>query len=961
MKQTIILTSLLILSFFLSSAQELDFAFKIGASGTETATSVVVHPTDGSVYVCGHFTGTVNFGRFTGWQHRTSNGSKDIFVAKYSADDRLMWVRTVGGSGEDKANDLAVDDAGNVYVTGSFRSTVDFDPNFYARDYHIAKGNTDIFLMKLSSGGHYRWTVATGGTATTFEAGYGVAVDHDNNIYMTGAYEGSAVNFNPRGYTRYLYAPGDLNIFLSKYDPNGMNLWAKSFGDYSLDDMGGRSIAVDSYNNVYFAGSFAGTCRFDFYSSYASLTSAGYQDGFVSSFTKTGGFRWAKRIGGTYSDYVYDVTVDVHNNVGIGGRARGAVSYVSGGFTTFNNTQDAFFARLTSTGSFQWAKHIASEGDWDDVYSVVMDGCGRMYVGGRFCKEGDFDPSTGTYNLYAPECGAWYQNYAYFVACYGADGSYQWAKTSGTNSAPGTGTSQILGMALNACESLYTVGDFSSSQNFDISGGTHTLTPAGGIDAFVSKHFLPEITVTNTNDSGKGSLRNAITCANDHVGPDKIVFNLPGYGPHTIYPNSELPMVRDDHTDVDVSTQSGFYLGQVIIDGSLLGPYSYGMRFDRNESCSLTGLSIKNFSEDGIHGYYTDHLSIKNCQIGASGRDGMQINYSYMPVIQGNIIGLDESASVPEPNSGCGINLFRSHRAHVGGNSHALANTISSNAKDGIFIASDSAGVEGNYIGTNRWGYAAFGNMRSGIQVVGKFNRIGGISGYGNLIAYNGLWGIMIQNNPSYTRNHFWLNSYYCNNHAAIEINTANAAILPPVITTATTTEISGTTDPGTFLVDIYAADNSGCSGATCQGRYYLGFASVDASGNWKLTGSFSSGISVVAMRTDGNKNSSEFSTCHTTTGEDPNNNQNNRQAGSDVAVEGITLFPNPTTEYFSIKTDVKVEGVKIIDLKGRVLKQTGTIEAGQRISVGDLTAGFYIAQVKTEAGEKAIRFVVKR
>lgn len=87
----------------------------------------------------------------------------------------------------------------------------------------------------------------------------------------------------------------------------------------------------------------------------------------------------------------------------------------------------------------------------------------------------------------------------------------------------------------------------------------------------------------------------------------------------------------------------------------------------------------------------------------------------------------------------------------------------------------------------------------------------------------------------------------------------------------------------------------------------------------------------------------------------------NGGRAVSDVAVEGITLFPNPTTEYISIKTDAKVESVKIIDLKGRVLKQTSATEAGQRISVGDLTAGFYIAQVKTEAGEKGIRFIVKR
>jgi len=957
MKQTIIITSLLIFSFFLTSAQDFDFAFKAGGTGTDAATSVAVHPTDGSIYVCGHFSGTVNFVRKTGWQHRTSNGSKDIFVAKYSSDDRLLWVRAIGGSSEDKANDLAVDANGNVYVTGSFRSTVDFNPATNQTVDKTARGNTDIFLLKLSSAGLYNWVVTTGGTATTLEAGNGVAVDLDNNVYMTGAFEGFA-NFNPNGAARYQYINGNLNIFLAKYTSAGLLSWVKSIGDSSLDDMGGKSIAISTHDYIYVVGSFAGTAMFDPSTSYSILNSAGYQDGFVTCFYKTGTFSWAKRMGGAYSDYVHDITLDPHNNVGIAGRATGAVSYPGGGFTTYAGEQDAFFARMTSTGSFQWAKNIAGHGEWDDAYSVAMDGCGRMYVGGRFCSSADFDPSSSSTYRFAPACNGWYQNYAYFIACYETNGSYLWAETSGTGSAPGSGTSQVLGMALDACESLYMVGDFSTSQNFDISGGTHNLTPAGNKDAFVSKHFLPKIAVTNNGDTGKGSLRNAINCANSHVGPDEIVFNLKGSGPHTIYPHTTMTAVMDDHTSIDATTQPGYYLGQIVLDGSLLGPYSYGLRIDRCDNGTLVGMSIRNFSEDGIHGYYANNLTIKNCQIGGNGRDGMQLNYGTNALIQGNIVGLDELTTTPEPNGGCGINLYRSHNSRIGGSTTTLSNILSANMSSGLHLASDNTVVEGNYIGSNRSGYTNFGNMSHGVSVAGSSNRIGGGASYqGNLIVYNGSFGIRMQNNTAYNYNAFWLNSFYCNGNSAIEINNANEMVSPPQVTMATIPKISGTAKPLAY-VDVYAADSSGCTGGVCQGRYWLGYVRADISGNWALNGSFAPNMSVMAMQTDVANNSSNFSGCVKTVSVPQTNN---RQEAPPLEVEEITLFPNPTTNYFSIQSREKIEGVKIIDLKGRVLKKVNALEAGQRISVENLASGFYIAQVKTEAGEKAIRFCVKK
>jgi hypothetical protein len=131
----------------------------------------------GNVYVTGSFQGTVDFDPGPGTEdNHTSEGDLDIFLTKINADGTYGWTQTMGGASGDDGLSAAVDGGGNVYVTGSFQGTVDFDPGPGTEDNHISNGGADIFLTKFtmesdSTGG------GDGGGGGCFIATVGSGVD----------------------------------------------------------------------------------------------------------------------------------------------------------------------------------------------------------------------------------------------------------------------------------------------------------------------------------------------------------------------------------------------------------------------------------------------------------------------------------------------------------------------------------------------------------------------------------------------------------------------------------------------------------------------------------------------------------------------------------------------------------------------------------------------------------------
>jgi hypothetical protein len=504
---------------------EFDFAVSMGdvqgASGAsiamdakgniitaEIGTSIAVDAS-GNVYTTGSFNGTVDFDPGPGTAYLTSAGTEDIFVSKLDTSGNFLWAKSMGGTGgqfgvNDVGEDIAVDGSGNVYTTGYFWGTVDFDPGA-GTVILTSAGGEDIFVQKLDTSGNFVWAKAMGGARR--EHSRSIAVDGSGNVYTTGRFVGIA-DFDPGPGTANLASapPSDQivtegeDIFVSKLDASGNFVWAKSMGAEGGD--GGTSIAVDGSGNVYTTGYFWNTVDFDPGAGSTNLTSAEGQGIFVTKWDTSGTFVWAKAVStfsGTlaYDSLATDNAVDALGNVYTTGHFEYTLDFDPGAGTAYltpaggGSRKDIFVQKLDTSGNFVWAKAMGgTETDWGK--GIAVDGAGNVYTTGGFRRTADFDPGTGTADLTALSVLGW----DIFVSKLDTSGNYIWAKAmGGVESVDGTS------IAIDGWGSVYTTGPFWGTVDFDPGLGVANLSTRDpeNMDLFVSK--LSPDTTPPTADS----------------------------------------------------------------------------------------------------------------------------------------------------------------------------------------------------------------------------------------------------------------------------------------------------------------------------------------------------------------------------------------------------------------------------------------------------------------------------
>ena len=136
-------------------SQTLSWARQIGGTLNDEGYAVAVDAS-GNVYTTGYFNGTVDFDPGPGTANLTSNGAEDIFITKMNASGNIVWAKNMGGATAEYGRSIAVDASGNIYCTGSFTGTGDFDPG--PSTYNLTSaGSSDIFICKLSSSGDLLW------------------------------------------------------------------------------------------------------------------------------------------------------------------------------------------------------------------------------------------------------------------------------------------------------------------------------------------------------------------------------------------------------------------------------------------------------------------------------------------------------------------------------------------------------------------------------------------------------------------------------------------------------------------------------------------------------------------------------------------------------------------------------------------------------------------------------------
>jgi hypothetical protein len=448
-----------------------DFVWAKGMGGEDMDNSNgIAVDSSGNVYTTGTFHGTADFDPSDGVFNLTSVGfGDDIFVSKLDSMGNFVWAKRFGGTESDSSESIAVDSNGNVYTTGYFQYTADFDPGIEVFNLTSA-GNWDIFISKLDGNGNFIWAKNMGGP--NYDSAFSIAIEAGSNVYTTGYFVGTA-DFDPGPGTFNLTSVG-ATFFICKLNSNGNFVWAKGMGGFS------NNIAVDSSSNVYTTGQFSGTVDFDPGIGTANLTSMGDEDIFVSKLNSNGDFVWAKNMGGLLGDRGYSLTVDTSGSIYTTGYFRSTADFDPGA-NIFNlvsaGVEDVFISKLDINGNFSWAKSIGGSSMGECGKEIATDISNNVYTIGSFGGTVDFDPGTNVYNLTSGGYGDT------FISKLSPNGDFIWAKSMGGNSGGADGDS--IELSLNGF--VYTTGTFGYTADFDPSPAAYNLTSAGGSDIFVSK------------------------------------------------------------------------------------------------------------------------------------------------------------------------------------------------------------------------------------------------------------------------------------------------------------------------------------------------------------------------------------------------------------------------------------------------------------------------------------------
>lgn len=293
------------------------WAGAIGSTTIEAGLSLCLDAF-GNVYVTGRFMGgtALDFDPGAGVANLSSAGNFDIFFAKYTTSGNYLWAKRIGSTGADVSNSISADGAGNIYITGYFTGgPVDFDPGIGTAN--LNSSGSDLFFAKYDANGNYVWAKSVAGGV-----GHSIKADVAGNIWITGTFVGTNVDFDPGAGTALLSGgPPSGAMFFAKYDGSGNYLWAKS-----VQNAVGFSITKNTSGKVYVIGGFNGTnVDFDPGSGTAPLTSSGTGDIFFAKYDAAGNYIWAKAITPSIAgNYGNSIAVDGMDNVYIGGSFLGA-------------------------------------------------------------------------------------------------------------------------------------------------------------------------------------------------------------------------------------------------------------------------------------------------------------------------------------------------------------------------------------------------------------------------------------------------------------------------------------------------------------------------------------------------------------------------------------------------------------------------------------------------------------
>lgn len=352
----------------------------------------------GNVYTIGAFFGTIDFDPGPNDYFLVSDeNNPDIYIQKLDASGNLIWAKRMGGSNVDYGYSIAIDPLGNIYTTGEFKGTADFDPGIGVH-YLNSAGGKDIFIQKLDAFGNFKWAKQIGGTLD--DLGNSITIDQIGDVYITGQFS-DTVDFAPSANPTILISEGNYSAFISKIDLNGNFIWARQISGTGFSS--GASIVVDSFGDIYSTGYFGGTIVFNVGTDEMTVVSTGQSDMYLEKIDALGHFIWAKTVEDAFPGGANTIATDLLGHVYIAGGYIKATDFDPGIGTyniSFSGFMDLFIMKLDGLGNFLWALGTGSS-NAETISGMATSANGNLYSTGIFRESVDFDPSPATAYLNA--------------------------------------------------------------------------------------------------------------------------------------------------------------------------------------------------------------------------------------------------------------------------------------------------------------------------------------------------------------------------------------------------------------------------------------------------------------------------------------------------------------------------------------------------------------------------------
>lgn len=459
MKKSLLSLLIVIMCSVYTNAQYLNWVKQITGAQTNYVKGMAIDGS-GNIYLAGAFTGTIDVDPSASTVSVTAQGGYDIWFAKYTSAGAYAWHKTIAGGGDEWATDIALDNSGNIFITGWYNSlapALDFDPDsLNSVTFTTYDGG---FVAKYTSAGAFIWRTVIGGTSSDVTKMNAVAVDGSGNVYVGGSISGNntTVLSSPTGTGTVSLNPSNGNIYYAKYSgSNGNTTWAKCTGANNNTAASANDISLDGSTNIYISGVFSGTTDFN---PDASSTNRASSSGsaFTAKYNSSGTFSWSALVTGQNGDEAYENVVDGSGNVYVTGKSNA-------------NNQDIFLAKFNSSGTQQWKVSPGSASGEDQGQTVTLDASGNVYMSGYFTGTGaniNFNPLSTAKNINLTS-----GQKDFFMSKYNTSGHLQWVDN--LNVTLSAGARQVNASAISS-GNLIIAGALNGSGSMDPACTSSTL------------------------------------------------------------------------------------------------------------------------------------------------------------------------------------------------------------------------------------------------------------------------------------------------------------------------------------------------------------------------------------------------------------------------------------------------------------------------------------------------------